>query len=74
MGKYTLTTRVIGYRDTDNGPQLCVQFDNGGPVYYRVSHADGVKWRTARGNTLQSGYVPSECEAEQVIKRAKMRG
>ena len=73
MDKYTLTTRTIGYRDTDNGPQLWVQFDDGGPRYYRVPRTDGVKWRTALGDTLQSGYVPSECEAEQAIKRAKMR-
>ena len=69
----SLTTRTIGYRDTPNGPQLWVQFDNGGPVYYRVPRADGVKWRTVRGGTLQPGYVPSECEAEQAIKRARMR-
>mgnify|MGYP000274166160 CR=1 FL=1 len=64
---------IVGVRDTPNGPQVWVEFEDGSR-WYRVLRADGVKWRTPLGNTLQSRYAPPEHEVDTAIKRAKMRG
>ena len=82
MVERTLTTRVIGYRDTDNGPQLWVQFEDARPLssgcgespvrYYRVAHKRGVEWCTPSGGRLIPCHVPSEACARRALNRWRL--